>query len=393
MLRDLRSGVLGIRVSRPEWVAEVLLASFLLTAAYKGLTIGWPVDITLLTGLFTAGAALYRTREAGWTAPRPIVWLLAIFALLAIPMVAAPMNSYGAEKAMKFYSIVGIAALAPALIVRSATDLSRFMNALLVVSFALAVGILATGNVVQGRLAYEGVSSIGVGRATGLAAFLLALRAIYRGRVLYAVAAGLCAAATIGIGNRQGLLAAACALAVSLLASPRRTFAARLTVAAAAVVLIFAATPLWETLPQHAVARMAMIMEGEIGASGEVRIQMLEAAFTESTNALVGSGWGSFADLRFGALASPQEYPHNLFAEVFYEMGVIAFLVVVAGTVVGIIRALRAVQMHRGEEFVALLGVLVFTTIAASLSGDLYVNKEFWAVLSIAVCAKSIVKK
>ena len=106
-------GGLGIGISLPQWVSEALLASYLLTSAYKGLTLGWPVDITLLTGVLTAGAALYRTRKAGWSGPRPIVWMLAIFAILAVPLVAAPTNAYGAEKATRFYTIVAIAALAP----------------------------------------------------------------------------------------------------------------------------------------------------------------------------------------------------------------------------------------------------------------------------------------
>jgi O-antigen ligase len=82
-------------------------------------------------------------------------------------------------------------------------------------------------------------------------------------------------------------------------------------------------------------------------------------------------------------------WPHNLFLELWAELGLAALLVVAAAIVtalVGLFRlAWRPPAQGREEALVyVLLAVFVFNVLAVQVSGNINENRDLWGILAIA---------
>jgi O-antigen ligase len=96
-----------------------------------------------------------------------------------------------------------------------------------------------------------------------------------------------------------------------------------------------------------------------------------------------GAGVGSFSTVNATA-----KWPHNLFLELWAELGLAALLVVAAaivGGLVGLFRLAWRLPTHgREQELVyILLAVFVFNVLAVQVSGNISDNRDLWGMLAI----------
>jgi O-antigen ligase len=97
-----------------------------------------------------------------------------------------------------------------------------------------------------------------------------------------------------------------------------------------------------------------------------------------------GAGVGAFSTVNPTA-----KWPHNLFLELWAELGLAALLVVtaaIAAALAGLFRTAWRLPAHEPEHPLAyiLLAVFVFSLLAVQVSGNLNDNRQFWGMLSLA---------
>jgi O-antigen ligase len=365
-----------------------LLALFLVIGLFKEQAVvqSLPVDATLALGVLLAVVCGVRL-ASGRVRAVPFGFALTI-AVVSVSLVASlawtSASSYGSEKVTDFLTVTMLAIGAPFFLFERWEDLRRFFTWTVIV--AVPVAVLAVGNPAAetGRLA--GDNTIGTSRLLCTAALILALGALGRSRwrlPALAVAAGFIAVAA-GVGSRGPILACALALAVTLAAwllrVPRKV-APVLAIAAVSVAVV----P-FVSLPANSSARLSEAARDPVAVFRENdRYQLVQQAFDLiETNPLLGGGVGAFSTVNPTAV-----WPHNLFLELWAELGLAALLVVAAAIVtalVGLFRlAWRPPAQGREEALVyVLLAVFVFNVLAVQVSGNINENRDLWGILAIA---------
>jgi O-antigen ligase len=351
-----------------------------------------PFDVTVALGLLLCGVCLARW-AAGRARPIPFglaAPLVVLGVLLIISLTWTPSPEYGGEKAVRFLTLTALATLAPFFLVEDRRDLRRLIGwtvAIAVVAAVLTVVAPAQG----GRLTLgtEG-NTIGLSHLLCTAALILLVASLTdmlpaRGWALASSAALIVVAAAIG--SRGPLLSLVLALvltgAVFLARVPRRAAPVMLAVVAGVALLPFV------SLPEGASDRLGR------AASDPVQVLQEDPRYTTFGQALdlieehpvVGVGSGGFQSV--GRLAAPPEdYPHNMFLEVWSELG-LAALVVLAASVMAVLAGMwrGAWQLSRGPEFqllYVLIAVFLFNLLAVQLTGDLIQNRTFWGAFGLA---------
>ena len=82
------------------------------------------------------------------------------------------------------------------------------------------------------------------------------------------------------------------------------------------------------------------------------------------------------------------KWPHNLFLELWAELGLAAVLVVasvIVGALVGLFKIAWRLPAHGPEQELGyiLLAVFVFNLLAVQVSGNINDNRQFWGVLAL----------
>jgi O-antigen ligase len=96
-----------------------------------------------------------------------------------------------------------------------------------------------------------------------------------------------------------------------------------------------------------------------------------------------GAGAGAFSTVNPTA-----KWPHNIFLELWSELGLAALIVVataIVAALVGLFRLAWRLPTHgREQELVyILLAVFVFNVLAVQVSGTINDNRDFWGMLAI----------
>src|SRR5262249_37522355 len=97
-----------------------------------------------------------------------------------------------------------------------------------------------------------------------------------------------------------------------------------------------------------------------------------------------GAGVGAFSTVNPSA-----KWPHNLFIELWAELGLVALVVVAVASgaaLVGLFRLawLTADDPERVDLAYILLAVFAFNLMAVQVSGNINDNRDFWGMLAIA---------
>ena len=322
----------------------------------------------------------------GLTAPL-VVLVVVLFASLAW----TPSPGYGGAKAVKFATLTMLAALAPFFLVEDQRDVRRLLSWTVAIAAFAALLTLASPPAENDRLTIgiEG-NTIGVSLLLGTGALILlvgTLTDLYPRRVLALGSSAVLIAVAAAIGSRGPLLCLALALLVTgvvfLARVPHRTAPVMLVVVAGVALLPFVSLPEGsaERLGQAARHPVTALREDPRYTSFGQAVDLIEE------HPLVGVGAGGFQSV--GRLADPPEdYPHNMFLEVWSELGLVA-VVVLAGSVMAVLAGLwrAAWRLAPGASFQLLYvlnAIFLFQLFSAQLTGDLIQNRTYWGAFGLA---------
>ena len=365
-----------------------LLALYLAIGLFKGEAVvkSLPVDATLALGLLLALVCGVRL-VTGRVRPVPYVFALtiAVVALsLAVSLAWTSAPAYGREKVTTFLTVTMLAIGAPFFLFERWEDLRRFFTWTIVVALPVAILALTHPSRDTGRLA--GDTTIGTSRLLCTGALILLLGALGHSRwrlPAAALAAGFVAIAA-AVGSRGPIVSLALALAVTLAAwllrVPRK-IAPVLAIAAVSVAVVpFVSLPASssERLSEAARDPVATFRQNDRYVLAQQAFQLIDR------DPISGGGAGAFSTSNPSA-----KWPHNLFLELWAELGLATILVVVAAVVAALAGLFRLAwrlpaQGSEQELVYILLAVFVFNLLAVQVSGNINDNRDFWGMLAIA---------
>jgi O-antigen ligase len=344
-----------------------------------------PVDATLALGLLLAlvcGARLVTGRVR--TVPYGFALTIAVVALSLVASLAwTTAHSYGSQKTTTYLTVTMLAIGAPFFLFERWADLRRFFTWTVVVAIPVALLALAHPSVDTGRLA--GDNTIGTSRLLCIAALILVLGALGRSRIRLpaAVLAAAFIAIAAGVGSRGPILSFGLTLAVTLAAWLLRVPRKVAPVLAVATVSI-AVVP-FVSLPASSSQRLSEAAHDPVATFRENdRYFLAQQAFELiDRHPIRGAGAGAFSTVNATA-----KWPHNIFLELWSELGLAALLVVataIVAALVGLFRLAWRLPTHgREQELVyILLAVFVFNVLAVQVSGTINDNRDFWGMLAI----------
>jgi O-antigen ligase len=204
----------------------------------------------------------------------------------------------------------------------------------------------------------------------------------------WAVAAGLgMIGVAAAVGSRGPLLSLAVALtatgAVWLARVPRKLLPVMLVVGLGVALMPFV------SLPEASSQRLEQAVRDPVGTlQSDARSTTFgQALELIGRDPLVGIGAGGFQSV--GTLAHPPEdYPHNLFLEVWSELGLAAAIVLIASIVAVLAGMWRGAWLlppgPARQLLYVVMAVVIFNLLAAQVSGDLNENRTFWGSFVLA---------
>jgi O-antigen ligase len=293
-------------------------------------------------------------------------------------------HAYGSQKVTNYLTLTMLAIGAPFFLFETWDDLRRFFQWTVVVAVPVALLGLAHPSVDTGRLA--GDNTIGTSRLLCTAALILvlgALAGVGRWRIpAAALAAGFIAVAA-AVGSRGPLLSFALALTVALSAWLLRV--PRLVAPVLAIAAVSVAVVPFVSLPATSSARLSEAARDPVATfRSDDRYFLVRQSFQLIDRYPIrGAGVGSFATVN-----PTDKWPHNMFLELWAELGLAALLAVVAAVVwalAGLFRlAWRLSPQSREQGLVyMLLAVFAFNLLAVQVSGNINDNRAFWGLLAI----------
>jgi O-antigen ligase len=365
-----------------------LLALYLEIGLFKAQPVvsSLPVDATLALGLLVAlvcGVRLVTGRVN--TIPYGFALTIAVVSLtLVASLFWTTARGYGTEKTTTYLTVTMLAIGAPFFIFERWEDLRRFFMWTVVIAIPVAVLALTNPSTDTGRLA--GDNTIGTSRLLCVASLVLLLGALGRTqRRLPSVAlAATFIAVAAAVGSRGPIVSFALALAVTLTAwllrVPRKA-APVLAIAAVCVAVVpFVSLPATssERISQAARDPLAAFREDDRSFLVKQALQIVDE------HPIRGGGVGAFSTVNPSA-----KWPHNMFLELWAELGLLALVVVAVASgaaLVGLFRlAWLAPQYAIRQDLVyILLAVFTFNLMAVQVSGNINDNRDFWGVLAIA---------
>jgi O-antigen ligase len=377
------------------WQPLALLTLFVWVGLYKNQAAleALPIDITLMLGALLSAVCLYRF--ACGRAQRIPFGLVAVVTVIGVMLIVSldwtPSSAYGAQKTGKFLTLTLLATVAPFFLIEGPRDVWRFFLWAIVFALVTAGYTLANPPSAEiGRLEFGGetntisISLLLCSAAVVLLLIGLAKRAWARwwsvvgGVALIAIAAA--------VGSRGPILSLLVALVVTGTAWALRV--PRKVVPILAVVALGLAIVPSIPLPEAASQRLGRAVRDPLASlENDGRWALYHQAIELiEQHPLRGAGAGGFESV--GRARVPEKYPHNMFLELYAELGLVAAIVMLASTVALLVGLLRRAWRHpeaRGRELVYMvLGVLLLNLFCAQLSGDINENRAFWWVFGLA---------
>jgi O-antigen ligase len=376
-----------------------LLALFLVIGLFKNESVvaSLPFDATLALGLLLAVVCGIRF-VGGRFRGVPFGFALAIAAVsltLVVSLAWSPGGAYGDDKVTTWLTVTMLAIGAPFFLFEHSEDLQRFFTWTVVIAVPGSLVALAHPEVDTGRLA--GANTIGMSQLLCTAALILLVGALGRPRRRLPAAA--LAVGFIGIaaavGSRGPILSLAIALLVVvsawLLRVPRKV---RPLIAIAAVAV--AVVP-FVSLPATSSERLSSAASDPVAAyRQDARYTLAQEAMSLiDEHPIRGAGAGAFS-----AVDPFAKWPHNIFLELWSELGLVTVVIVGAGiaiALVGLFRLAWRLPEHGTEQGLAyiLLAVFFLNLLSVQVTGDINENRTFWGMLAIAwlVVAKGLTAK
>lgn len=355
------------RVSR-----SILIVTLLVGSLFPQIP-GFP--LSLIAGVFAGIGVAYELLR--WLPKFHPAFLIAIFfALLALHAVyLAPQNSYGDDKLWRWITFTLVSAMAASLI-RDRRTFQTLAFVWLLAASGLAVATLLGYD--GGRSDAFGANPIWLGRAlaTGvIIAIWLWWKKLASAWLMFGLIA-LLGAALVATGSRGPLLGVIVAVAILAL------FAGRGRIWRIGLILVGGIVSAWavQTLPFFAGSRFETMGSGA-SDSDATRQYYWEATLAVIARNPHGVGFGNWSI----AAGNPRHlWPHNLFLEIFAELGIWLGVLTVIFVAVTLIRLLR--QCSTNSLALPLLAIVCAEVVNVNVSGDLNA-RTFWFMLSLGLLA------
>jgi O-antigen ligase len=417
--RDIRYSLPMHRVSPTRWPLylrtavgtvisfEAALILFLFAGVYKAdPRFAWlPVDITALFFVLSLLAGAYIIWTRGILVRRfaaVLLWLYgALFAYALLSTLWSPSVFYAHSKTLYLATLVFWPLAGTALIIApERARYRRFFLLLLLftgwvaVESALAFWLNTASGAVSALVEVLSGTYLSLSRVVApgflvLAAYALLIARKHWQRGLLGLLCVLFLAVLLVIGGRAPLIAAVLSglillsgLKPRLGRTPQRLLI-QLALLAAAVLIMVAG---WQSLPssiheQPATLRRISLLVSQ-GIEQNRRIQHYQQTlYYLDNNPLFGQGIGSWpVVVGYGDVRA---YPHDIFLELLFELGVIGLCIFLAMLLVGLLSLPPWARLRRSPYLLLAVSLFVYALINASVSGDLNDNRLLFAALGL----------
>ncbi|GJM69681.1 O-antigen polymerase [Paenibacillus macerans] len=388
-------------VSGEFWIAVFILSGFI-----KGQFTFLPVDLTqllLAVTVLIAFTRMLRKPEISRGKLIPIMLYLVLFGYMCISLIYSPSKAYAFDKTLSFLLLTGWSFIGPILLVKDDQGLTRFLIGVIFVSclmtfygFQLFIEHLRAGEYI-GQINAMGADYLSFGRTNGIAVLALICGFLYHPKLkapaktpavilLLITIVSLCIS-----GARMPLLSLAAVIlliaAISFRLKEGRLSARKGTGYLLAVLAIFSIilVPLMASgFLDTFIYRMSVLFtESGGGHSAEGRVDRFKIAFDMIRHAFwAGHGIGSFTIYYAGEDVS--NYPHNIFFELWSELGFAGVVLFCAVASAAFAAAVKAV-IGKARDHLTLVTSMTFLYLFlnANVSGDLNQNRVMFAYIGL----------
>jgi O-antigen ligase len=326
----------------------------------------------------------------------PLAATAALVALMLIRLSGSGDPSYGSQKIQLTFLTIVVPFLLAMIVGRSSREILRFLRWFIVLESAAAIYalyLLSSGSLhsfAANRFTVAtSVDPIEIARDMGAFAIVLLFAMAHtrqtRTQVGYALIAITALVTLLASGSRAPFVALVIGTGVLLAtrASDPRIF--RRMARVVGVLIALGTVAIVTLVPGSALERALSVFGGDTVGGGEVRRVTLwhEAVQAASQNLWTGLGTGGYAAIEPHGLL----YPHNIFLEVFAELGLFALVLLVLALGAGTLRVASIAFSRRPGSSVAglMTALLVFAIFNACFSGDLTTNGQIWVWLGIGL--------
>lgn len=288
-----------------------------------------PFDWTIAVGVVLVAGIILNLLRGRRVAAIPSAYLLigVLSVWMAASLTYTPSFGAGLEKFGRFLTVTGIVIVAPFFVLAKPAAMKRFLIAFGVAAFAIcAYALVGLGS--DDRLVSPSDNTIGLGHVACALVMLIWFAAIPRERwpvrLLFYALFSVPAVALIGSGSRGSAIACVLAIGLSLYFCRQRIKDFVLIGAGGLLVIPFLGVPAasFDYLA-------TLVKSGSVNALLDFRGDLLGFGWKVlQRHPLIGAGIDGFQ------YSSPNpgvyKWPHNIFLEVACELGIPAFLIVVA---------------------------------------------------------------
>lgn len=350
------------RISR-----SVLIVALLLGSLFPAIP-GFPIAV--VAAALTAAAVAYEVLR--WLPKFHPVMLVPVFfiALTLHAVYIAPASEYGADKLQKWWTITMVSALAASLLRDRRTFQTLGVTWLVAASGLAVVTLLGFDG---GRADAFGANPIWLARALGtgiLIAIWLWWKKYASAWMMFVVIA-LLGAGLVASGSRGPVLGVIAGVVVLAL------FAGSGRVWRIGLILVGGIGAVWavQVLPFFAGSRFETLLSG---ASADDAVRTYYWGLSREIIAKTPDGVG-FGNWNAAAGYPRHLWPHNLFLEIFAELGTPIGIATVALVAIVLIRVIR--RAHKDPIALLVFALLAAELVSVNLSGDLNA-RTFWFLVT-----------
>jgi len=338
----------------------------------------------------------------------PVLFIFSLCLFIGVIYSSAP--PYGFEKASRFFLFNILLFVATIVIIKDKNDIIRILAICVGLSFVFATIMLyegvthfLSGNVTEIiRMTILGANPISSARIFSLSFLILLVAAYYtenrRNKIILYLSSVYFLIALIVTNSRGPLLSTIAAVfifALFLSDMKYKTIAMYFGLFFAAIISVFLFLPDFFTSRYEVLmavdAAQQTVQGGEadtVGSRWMMWSMAFSGAFTSVWNFIIGHGTGSFASLF--PFEGIRWYPHNIFAEIFYELGIIGLMIFLVhlGQISRYTRIIWEKTKRHSELrlITAIVTVIIIGAFMASLvSGDLTDNRYLWFQFGLIV--------
>ena len=342
-----------------------------------------PVDLTLGLALITwvlVAVWLYSS------VPRRVHGVLLALLLLVPPVFYAAWTDYGTNKVGRLLVFTCLAIMAPVVLIRDASDVTRHLWALTGMAGVVVVTALVdprpSSDYAGAPIMTASAGTIGLGSAAGHVLVVIAVGLVWKRLPLLAlVAAGGAVYVLLQSGSRGPLISALLAVLVGTVLTRVRPRFGRAAVFGG--LLALGVMVAYSLAPRFSQRRILALLEGDTTGSVDGRISLFHIAYESILRHPLGIGWGNFEGIAFLGYT----YPHNLILEVLAEAGLIFGGLFLSWMFVKIVQTRRITIDFVGA---AVFASVIFWLSETMVSGDLNDNRVFFYILGLAIAARAV---